>query len=320
MSTTAMPIVPTFFLAGAPKAGTTSLYHHLRQHPEIYMSPVKEPSYFSFEVRLENFALSERDHLLKQIAIEEEAAGSFQGITAHRFFNTWEEYLELFARANGAKAIGEASVGYLWSRTAAREIAARTPRAKLLFILRHPAERAFSHYIHGLSSGQVSHSFRDHIAKGLRASRDTLSIYHPFLDAGFYGEHIERYFACFCRQQVRIWLYEDTLADPAGFLRQVLTFLDVDPNFTPDASRRFHEMEVPKALPLTHSLRRTGLWRAMRSLTPGAVRPLIKRAIFHKPGALKMNAEDRRFLVEYYHDDIRRLEHVIERDLSHWLR
>ena len=47
--------LPNFFIAGAPKAGTTSLYHYLDQHPQIYLSPIKEPAYFSLELRLENF-------------------------------------------------------------------------------------------------------------------------------------------------------------------------------------------------------------------------------------------------------------------------
>src|SRR5487761_1072864 len=56
--------LPTFFLVGAPKAGTTSLYHYLGQHPEIYLSPIKEPNYFASEVRPENFS----EELQKQIS------------------------------------------------------------------------------------------------------------------------------------------------------------------------------------------------------------------------------------------------------------
>jgi hypothetical protein len=50
------PVLPNFFIAGAPKSGTTSLYHYLGQHPEIYMSPIKEPNYFASEIRLERFS------------------------------------------------------------------------------------------------------------------------------------------------------------------------------------------------------------------------------------------------------------------------
>jgi hypothetical protein len=79
-------------------------------------------------------------------------------------------------------------------------------------------------------------------------------------------------------------------------------------------------MEIPKALGISQVLRRSGLWRGLRNCTPIPVRPALKKLVYRPIGALKMTAEDRRFLTEYYRDDIRRLEHVIERDLPAWLR
>src|SRR4051812_6834819 len=102
------PILPHFFLAGAPKAGTTSLYHYLRQHPAIFMSDVKEPSFFAAEVRPENFADPQ---------------------PAPNLITDLWAYVALFRGATGAAAIGEASVCYLWSPTAARAIADRIPHA-----------------------------------------------------------------------------------------------------------------------------------------------------------------------------------------------
>src|SRR5947209_8783479 len=94
-----VPVLPNFPLAGAVKAGTTSLYHYLRQHPDIFMSDVKEPSYFAAEVRLENFA-SPPANLIRECGA----------------------YTDLFRDAT-QPAVGEASVCYLWSPTAPRAIA-----------------------------------------------------------------------------------------------------------------------------------------------------------------------------------------------------
>src|SRR4249919_676933 len=96
--------VPNFFLAGAPKAGTTSLYHYLDQHPEIYMSPIKEPCYFSDEIRYENFS----DEIRRPSTLDAYLAGP---MIEKRFggpVTRWHDYLRLFHRAQGKTAVGEA--------------------------------------------------------------------------------------------------------------------------------------------------------------------------------------------------------------------
>ena len=151
--------VPNFFIAGAPKAGTTSLYHWLAAHPQVYMSPIKEPSYFSLEARPENFAPEFQANMRRQMAQLSACEGGsvqsrFQGFVAE-----WEGYLRLFARVTNETAIGEASVFYLWSKTAAQGIAERVPHARILLILRDPAERAFSQYLHYRLARPYQHIF-----------------------------------------------------------------------------------------------------------------------------------------------------------------
>ncbi len=151
-----MPRLPTFFLVGAPKAGTTSLYHYLDQHPQVYMSAIKEPHVFAAEVREENFDPELRRGIARDTrGVREFLSGSmrrkrFSGIVAD-----WEGYLRLFADAGAELALGEASACYLWSPTAAERIAGRIPDAKILVMLRNPAERAFSQYLHGVGNGAI---------------------------------------------------------------------------------------------------------------------------------------------------------------------
>ncbi len=316
----AQSTIPNFFIAGAPKAGTTSLYHHLNQHPDIFMSPVKEPFYFSYEIRPEHFAAELQERVRAQMrVVEQYLVNGFQEKITGSVVVRWDDYLKLFAGVGTERAVGEATVSYLWSKTAAREIAAVNPSAKILLILRHPAERAFSQYLHYLSDGHVSHTLGEHIAASLR-SDGVLSAYHPFLEFGFYGDQMQRLLEHFPRKQVRVWLYEDTLTAPDRFLHEVLSFLGVDADFRPDTSRRHHAMEIPKAIGLSQRLRRNGIWRAMRDCTPAAARPFVKKMVYRSRGSMKMSVEDRRFLVQYYRDDVKRLEHVIERDLSAWLQ
>src|SRR5579864_1438595 len=115
--------LPNFFIVGAPKAGTTSLYHYLDQHPQIYMSPVKEPNYFASEVRLEGFSEEFREQAVTDIA---QLRKYLDGPISEKRFGglvaAWPDYLKLFKNVQGEQAIGEASVCYLWSESASRNI------------------------------------------------------------------------------------------------------------------------------------------------------------------------------------------------------
>jgi hypothetical protein len=309
--------IPNFFIAGAAKAGTTSLYHYLKQHPDIFMSPVKEPCHFAEEMRPQNY--SPELHTQVQHAMDELRARLHNGLevgTEAGIVDRREDYLKLFEGVRDEHAIGEASVSYLWSATAAQQIASFNPAAKIILILRHPAERAFSNYIYYLSDGHISQSFNEHVALCLK-SDSPIGVYHPFLEAGLYGQQVERMLSYISRDQVRVWLYEETTSNPEKFFREVLTFLGVDPEFTPDRSRRHLQMEVPKIAGLTKVLRRNDAWR---NYVPQALRPALKKLVYRQRCKMKMSAEDRRFLVRYYRDDVEKLEGVIERDLSHWLQ
>jgi hypothetical protein len=83
---------------------------------------------------------------------------------------------------------------------------------------------------------------------------------------------------------------------------------------------RHHEMEVPKLPDLSQVLRWSGIWHELRNRIPSSAQPAVKKLLYRQHGSMTMSAEDRRFLVQYYRDDVRRLEHVMERDLSNWLR
>jgi len=193
------------------------------------------------------------------------------------------------------------------------------PHARIVLILRDPAERAYSQYLHYLSDGHIAHSFSKHIKACLRSS-EALNHYNPFLQYGLYAEQVERYFSHFPREQVRIWIYEDTLKRPQQFLHEVFEFLDVDPTFVPNTAKRYHQMQIPRAIGVMQGVRRTGAWKAMKEHCPASLRPMLKRAIYRPKGALRMSAEERRFLVDYYRADVCRLQQILGHNLSDWMR
>jgi len=185
------PIWPNFFIAGAAKAGTTSLYAWLRQHPQVYMSPVKEPHYFSSDLAK-----------TVRFVVKDE-----------------EEYLKLFEDAVGFKAIGEASASYLpFGRTVASRIRDANPDARIIILLRDPVERCYSDYLMYLRSGRESRSFYDALVNS------------PFSGVYIqkYAEAVRGYLEVFGSSQVLVLMFEELKSDPQVLMTKVATFLELD--------------------------------------------------------------------------------------------
>jgi hypothetical protein len=311
---------PNFFIVGAAKAGTTSLYHYLDQHPDIYMSPLKEPAYFSMEVRPENFEASRQAQVRKGVEdVRKYIHGPMSEKRSGGIVSEWSDYMRLFAGATTQRAVGEASVSYLWSQTAAAEIASRTPDARIIMVLRAPAERAFSQYLQGVSDGILSEPFRSYVGASLRHSGEGLGIHKPFLEMGFYADQVQRYLDHFPREQIGIWLYEESKMRPRQFMREVLEFLEVDSAFTPDTSRRHHEPQIARLVKPSQVLRRVGMWQMFKRLTPTPIKSFVRNAVYRPTGSLSLEPEDKAMILGFYRSDIHRLEGILNRDLSAWL-
>jgi len=280
--------LPNCFIAGAPKAGTDLLFYQLEQHPKIRMSPLKEPNYFAEEIRPENFHPSLRLHVERNVASVRDYLDA--GAQQKRFggmVTTLEDYARLFANAGEQRVVGEGSVCYLWSRTAAERIAELIPGARVILVLMDPAERAFHQYLKSLSDGNVTHTFTRHLDLGFEdalGSPTQIRLFNPFLAFGEYADQVERYLKRFPREQIFLSLYEDTQVDWEGWFARLLRFLGVDSDFRPAA------VEVPST----------------PHLPPDLPQP-------------RLLPEERARLVDFYRTDILRLESLIGRDLSAWV-
>jgi hypothetical protein len=298
------PAWPNFFLIGAGKAGTTSLYYYLRQHPEVYMSPNKEPKFFAYEGHPLDFR------------------GPYDDRIRARTTTTEADYLALFDGVTDEKAIGEASTIYLSDLPVAGAIAARIPDARIIAVLRHPAERAFSAYQHLVRDGhEPLPTFEAALEAEPRREADGWIVQYQYMARGFYGRHLERYYERFDPSRIRVHLYEDFVADPDGVVADLFAFLDVDPTFEPDLGSRHNVSGQPRSA------------RLQRWLTqPHPVKETLKRWIPEEWGHRliswiqplniargELDPATRRRLVDAYRDDILRLEALIDRDLSHWL-
>jgi len=312
--------MPNFFVVGAPKAGTTSLYRYLRQHPQIYMSPIKEPNYFAAEVRPENFSeefqqrVSQDMRALQEYLRTPMSEWRFGGMVLE-----WEDYLRLFQNVKEEKAVGEASVCYLWSKTAAQGMFSNIPDSKIIMILRDPAERAFSQYLHTVASGLVRESFREQIQATLRRKSQKFGTLYPFLEFGLYYEQVKRYLELFPGEKVRIYLFEDYRKHPGQLLIDIFRFLNVDASFLPNTSQKHLEPQIPQSVAISYALKKYGIWQTIKELTPQALRPLFRTLAFKQRTSLLMDSRDRAYLVDYYRQDTLNLSRLLDRDLTGWL-
>lgn len=273
--------LPNFLVIGAAKGGTTSLHHYLRQHPEIFLSPVKETNFFWTEARAHG----------------------------RRTPQTLAEYERLFDGAGGRRAVGEISPQYLNSANAAARIRRDLPQVRLIVSLRNPAERAWSDYLGRVRILRETGTFTEAIQRG-----------RPCLEWGFYFPRLKRYYDLFPAEQIHVMLYEDFAADARAALRTLFTFLDVAPDVAIDTTTRHNRAALPRSARLNRVLwpsvvaaqrlvprrfRGTGF---LASLLAPTYRP-----------APALAPELRRHLRDLYRDDIEATAELTGRDLSRWL-
>lgn len=212
-----MPNRPNLFIVGAPKSGTTSLYDYLAGHPDVFMSPIKEPIYFAPDV---------------------------QAGFKHRFRFGDDEaaYLALYDGARSEKYRGEASTRYLASPAAPRLIHEFDPGARIIVMLRNPID-----FVYALHNERVSQQaedvadFEEALAldderrEGRHLPRGSNALGSVYRDNAMFGRQMERWYAEFPREQVHVIVFDDFARDTPGEFRKVLEFLAIDPTYRPAA-------------------------------------------------------------------------------------
>ena len=303
--------MPNFFVIGSMKCGTTSLYYNLQQHPQVYMSPVKSPDFFYTE----------------DGKWEYNGAGDIENSNRwakQKKASTLEEYKALFRGVTDEIAIGDASPAHLYSPEAPGLIKRHVPEAKLIAVLRNPADRAYSAYNF---ARQLLLEPLDDFSQALREEEERKRndwdwLYH-YRSFGFYATQLERYYEKFDREQIRVFLYEDQKDDPIGFTQEVFRFLGVDDTFVPDTSWKFNVGGIPKNRALHRLITRPNpLKTGFKKVLPaGWTRQMYERVKgMNLTKTPPLREEDRRELIEGYRQEILRLQDLIQRDLSGWLQ
>ncbi|HET7008631.1 MAG TPA: sulfotransferase [Candidatus Binatia bacterium] len=285
--------LPNFMIIGVAKAGTTSLFRYLDQHPQVFMCPEKGTNFFGYEdARAWNWADEGDPPLLQHFQVK-----------------TFEAYEAMFAGATNEIAIGEVSPQYFRCPTAARRIHERIPDVKLVASLRNPADRAFSGFLMRTRRGEAVKGFWEELTPEASHVKE-----------GFYYKRMKRYFDIFPRHQIKIYIFEEFRKDPAKVVVDLFEFLGVGTNFVPDTSTRHNPAGVPKFRLLNRLFFDPTLIRIAKSVLPESLQQMAKRVQQQNlKTPPKPPADLRANLLDLYREDILKLEALLDRDLSIWL-
>lgn len=275
--------LPTFVIAGFPKSGTTALASYLAGHPDIYLPP--------------------------------ELGLYFFGMNHHRGLD-W--YRSRFAPGSSVAQAGETSPGCVISDEALSRMAETVPDARVILLLRHPVDRAYSHYWMQRSKFPSPVGFAEVVHREMADPTGQPPAPHlQYLRMGRYYAHIERLLKRFQEERVLTLLFDDLIREPRSVFTSVCTFLGVDPTLLPDGIGQV----VNETRPVRSERVRTAMLRLrIGKVLPRGVALYLDGLNRRKTRYPAVDPELREELIAWYAEDNRRLSEWLGRDLSAWSR
>ena len=282
-----------FFIVGAPKAGTTSLYYYLNEHPEIEMSTQKETDFFS------------------DSAIQKQ--GLYYG---ENRINTLEKYHNLFPTTQ-EKKYGEASVSYLFYEDVPEKIKAYNSKGKIIIMLRNLVDRAFSHYLMDYRLGLISSTLEE-VIECKSYNKKSKLFYQQYIELGLYFKQVKRYLEIFGSENVHIILYQDFKNDIEVVMKKVYHFLEVDSKFEQKVEKKYNTFSIPKNnfIRIVYSF--VGLRKFLKFVIPENLVKRMKNTFFKKDEKPELSLKLRKKMNELFLHDINLLEDLLSKDLSIW--
>lgn len=301
-----MPRRPDFFILGAPKCGTTALSEYLRRHERVFVTTPKEPHYFCDDFDY-YYAPGQR---------------------------TLDHYLGLYdAAGDDHLAVGEASVWYLYSATAAANIMAFDPRARMIVMVRNPVELVPS--LHSQMSYMLDEDepdpeaawrLQEARARGERVPRTArVPEFLQYGAAASLGAQVRRLYERVPAEQVKVLVFDDLRADAGAVYREALAFLGV-PDDGRDEFPRVNENKSHQRAALARLTQRppaslVAMARGVKRVTGVerlGVLDRVRRSNRTVAPRREISPEFTAELRDHFRDDVHELGGLIGRDLSHW--
>lgn len=295
--------IPTFFIVGAPKCGTTALSEYLRVHPNILISEPKEPYYFCDDFK-------------------------------HRAVDTFEHYMACFkGQSDCHQAVGEASVWYLYSKVAIPKIYQYNREARIIVMLRNPIDMIYSlhsqllyNHSEDVSEFEEAWALQDKRRHGRNLPhKKRNSEFLQYGDVGMLGRQVDRLLSIFPRDQIKIILFEDFSQFTKQVYEEVLVFLGVEsdgryvfPKINANKGHRLRFLAGFTQRPpcaLNHRVQRA---KKLFGISKLKILPVLRRLNGYQFSRKTMSHNFRRQLVEFFSDDIDYLSGRLGIELKHW--
>jgi hypothetical protein len=285
---------PNFFIVGAMKAGTTSLYRYLENVPEIFLPKIKEPNYFaSKEIPLDSF---------REIVVRSKT-----------------HYLSLFENARGYKRIGEASTDYLYSKVAAHQIKETISSAKIIMILRDPIERAYSHYLASVNYKYLdihNLSFYDAVRKDYNKNKKGIGISLLYVEGGLYFENVKRYLELFGKDNVLILFFEEFIRETPTHIKRVLEFLEIKSQPPINTDTVYNNYFYPSTSIGQYLYKTKTIIGISKIIPESTLKNKVRKYFWGEPIKKPELTEDaREYLFEIFKKDVNDLRHLVGRPL-----
>ena len=294
---------PNFIIIGAMKAATTSLYTYLKQHPDIFMTSIKEPMFFNNFNKRNDFKLAGRK--TKKIT-------------------TFKEYYKLFDNVKKEKAIGEASPTYISNNSCPGLIQNHLPNTKIIAILRQPIDRAYSNLLHARRADREPiTNFEIAFNKEEERKDKNWSPLYYYKEKGYYNRQLKRYYQLFPKKNIKIILFEDLIKNPIEISQEIFKFLDVESSFIPNTKKKANVSGIPKGI-IGWIIMKMRYYNLIPKIQfSNYLNDFIIKSLFnlaYKKASPIDSKIKKRLTLEFYEEDILLLEKLIEKDLQHWLR
>ncbi len=258
--------LPDFFIIGAQKCGTTSLYHWLKVHPKIFMPENKEPHFYA---RLDLISTP-----------------CFAKTLSNAILSPPQYHL-LYSKTKDGQIRGEASPSYIWDTGAAYRIHNAVPHAKIIVLLRDPVQRAYSEYIMLVAAGLESLDFISAIEKANTTPAPIWGAGPMYIELGKYGTQLKRYCELFNKSQIKIFTNKELWLYPKKSISSIAYFLGIDPGYWQEfdfSANIHHRGGLPRNTFMKMLISARWARAVGRAFVPKRMRPMVTERVMIKHG------------------------------------
>lgn len=293
-----LPKHPSFIVIGAPKAGTTSLFHYLQHHPAIYLPKQKELHFFSYKWLEKNVTGPGDKHALAYAC------------------QTINDYTSHFKGASTHQHVGEISPSYLYFSETAEAIQQTLGAIKIVVILRNPISKAHSQYMHLVRDNREQLEFYDALMTEASRRAAGWSDFWRYAGSSLYSSKLEHFLNVFGQENVKTIFFEELIKQPTRVLHALCDFLEIssEPFAQLSSNQAFNPSGKPKSRRLASLLARPSFAKTIvKTALPGTV--LAKIRAMNTGAKGEVDEHSRTYLEQYFAEDLKRLEDILERPL-----